>query len=152
MIASISCSISEAIASRAVWSVESVLPWTSRSRARRDVLRDVVERRPRSSSAQPCASCTLRWYCWVPRELAAQPIAWEAWNGSSDGRLISLPEAAFFCGCVSLAATELRSASTLRWTIEVVMRVLIRDPTLPVRLIRTSSISSSVLIARADAW
>ncbi len=105
----------------------SVLPWTSRSRAVATFC--VMSSSPSSVMfAQSCASCTLRWYCWMAAIPPRRPIAWEAWNGSSDGRLISLPEAAFSCERVSLAATELRSASTLRWTIEVVMRVLIRDP------------------------
>jgi hypothetical protein len=49
-------------------------------------------------------------------------------NGSSDGREISLPEAAFICVRVSFAEMLLRSASTLRWTIEVVIRIAITGP------------------------
>ena len=51
-------------------------------------------------------------------------MARAALNGSSDGRLISLLEAAFICERASFSEIELRSASTLRWTIDVVIRML----------------------------
>ena len=60
-----------------------------------------------------------------------RPIAWAVPNGLSDGRVISLPDEAFCCVLASLTEIELRSESTLSWTIPVVMRVFIRDP--PVR-------------------
>ena len=55
-------------------------------------------------------------------------IACEAWNGSSEGLVICLPDAACIWLRVSFSETELRSASTLRWTIEVVMRMLTARP------------------------
>jgi hypothetical protein len=73
-------------------------------------------------------SSTLRWYCCVASMFCRSAMAREALNGSSDGLLISLLEAAFICDFVSLSVMELRSASTFRVTIEVVMRMAIRDP------------------------
>ena len=65
--------------------------------------------------------------------------------------MISLLEAALACVLASWLCSVLRSESTLRWTMEVVMRMGY-SPTLPVRLMRTSSISSIVDMARAEAW
>ena len=60
-----------------------------------------------------------------------RPIAWEVPNGLSDGRVISLPDEALLCVRASLAESELRSDSTLRCSIPVVIRVFITAP--PVR-------------------
>ena len=102
-------------------------------------------------SIQPWASWMLRTYCSLAPMFDRRPIAWAALNGSSDGRVISLLEAALDCVLASALCSVLRSERTLRWTMEVVMRMDYR-PTLPVRLMRTSSISSIVDMARAEAW
>ena len=47
------------------------------------------------ASIQPMPSSTLRWYCFVAASVWRRAIAREVSNGSSDGRVISLPEAAF---------------------------------------------------------
>ena len=78
--------------------------------------------------AHPCASCTLRWYWRFPSSDWRSAMARAAWYGSSDGREISLPDADFICSLLSLSETEFRSASTLRWSIEVVMRIVTARP------------------------
>ena len=124
---SMSCSSSAATASRPVWSSESEAPWTSRLLA--FSIESVMSIIACSvASCQPIASSTLRWCCWLALRLWRSAIACAVANGSSDGRVISLPEADFICVLVSFAEMLLRSARTLRWTIEVVMRIAIRDP------------------------
>ena len=77
------------------------------------------------ASCQPMASSTLLWCCRLALRLWRSAIACAVANGSSDGREISLLEAAFICDRVSFDEMLLRSARTLRWTIEVVMRIAI---------------------------
>ena len=74
-------------------------------------------------SIQPVASWMLRMYCSLAPMLDRRPIACDALNGSSEGRVISLLEAAFACVLASCEDSELRSERTLRWTMEVVMRM-----------------------------
>ena len=68
----------------------------------------------------------LRWYCCVASIDVRSDSARDVLNGSSDGRVISLLEAIFWCARLSRSLTRLRSARMLRWVIPVVMRVLIR--------------------------
>jgi len=82
-------------------------------------------------SIQPVASSMLDLYLSLALIAWRRPMAWAVPNGLSDGRVISLPEEALPCVRASLSEIELRSDSTLRWTIPVVMRLFIRDP--PVR-------------------
>src|SRR3954471_18832342 len=118
-----SWSTSLAIASRAASSAESEEPCTSSSRAfSTDSV--ICERACSDASCQPWASSTLRWYCWVPSSDSRSASAREVLNGSSDGRVISRFDAIFCCVRVSRSETRLRSPSTLRWTMPVVMRVL----------------------------
>ena len=56
------------------------------------------------------------------------PIARDALNGSSDGRVISLPEATLLLGLASRSLSGAEVARTLRWTIEFVIRVLTGPP------------------------
>ena len=74
-------------------------------------------------SIQPVESWIVRTYCSLAPMLDRRPIACDALNGSSAGRVISLLEAALACVLASCVERELRSARTLRWTMEVVMRM-----------------------------
>src|SRR3954447_26290722 len=115
-------SISLAIAMREVASDVSVAPWTSRSWARLTYW--VIESSEDSvESIQPWASWMLRTNCSLAPMLDRRPIAWAALNGSSDGRVISFWEAALDCVLASALWSVLRSERTLRWTMEVVMRM-----------------------------
>src|SRR3954451_9767394 len=115
-------SSSLAIAMRADGSAVSVAPWTSRSCARLTYW--VIESSEASvESIQPWASWMLRTNCSFAPMLERRPIAWAAMYGSSDGRVISFWEAALDCVLASELWSVLRSARTLRWTMEVVMRM-----------------------------
>ena len=74
------------------------------------------------------ASPTLRWYCCVPamsvRRLSARLVPY----GSSDGRVICLPDDIRCCVFERRVETSFRSARTERWIMLLVIRVLIRDP------------------------
>ena len=122
-----SWSISVAIASRATGSDESELPCTSSSLtcASESV---ICENACSEVSCQPIVSCTLRWYCCVPSSDSRSCSARAALNGSSDGRVISRLEESLACVRVSAPLTRLRSDSTLRCVMPVVMRVLTARP------------------------
>jgi hypothetical protein len=131
--------------------VVSEAPSTTSSPARR--IESVMSASAISAlSCQPWASWMLRWYCLVASIEVRSAIARETLYGSSDGRVSSLLEETFCWILFSRSLTRLRSDRMLRCVIPVVMRVLIYRPTLPVRLMRTSSISSIVDMAREDAW
>ncbi len=65
----------------------------------------------------------LRLYCALASSVWRRPIARAVLYGSSDGRVISLPEDALLCVRESFSDSEFRSERTLRWIIEVVMRM-----------------------------
>ena len=123
-----SCSSSAAIASRDVWSAESVPPWTSRLAGLLDRLGDVHQRLlGRVLPAHRVLDVALV----LP--VGAQALAQRhrlrgVRTDRRTGGVISLPEAAFICVLRELVEMLLRSASTLRWTIEVVMRIAITAP------------------------
>ncbi len=77
-------------------------------------------------SIQPWASWMLRMNCSLAPMFERMPIACDVLNGSSDGRVISFWEAALACVLASWDCSELRSDRTLRWTMEVVMRMAYR--------------------------
>src|SRR5439155_13977540 len=124
---SISWSISAAAALRAACPAESLAPWTARSRARctASVIFDIAES---VTLCHAVASPTLRWYCWVPamsvRRLSARLVPY----GSSDGRVICLPDDMRCWVFESRCETSLRSFSTDREIMLLVILVLIRDP------------------------
>src|SRR3954447_20872704 len=75
------------------------------------------------ASCQPCASWMFFLYWLFASSVWRRPMARAVLNGSSDGRLISLPEDALLCVLESFSESVLRSESTFLWTIEVVMRI-----------------------------
>ena len=75
------------------------------------------------ASCQPIASSMLREYWLLASIVWRRPIARAVLNGSSDGRVISLPEDALLCVRAIFSDSEFRSERTLRWIIEVVIRM-----------------------------
>ena len=142
-------SISSATELRAPASEESVAPSSSSDCAR--LTKSVIEPSAASvASCQPCASEMLLWYCSLAASVWRRPIARAVLYGSSLGRVISLPEEALDCVLASFSDERVEVRE------DVALDHRGRDahyrPTFPVRLMRTSSISSIVDMARADAW
>jgi hypothetical protein len=75
------------------------------------------------ASCQPIASSMLRWYWSLASSVWRRPIARAVLNGSSEGRVISLPEDALLWVRAIFSDSALRSERTLRWIIEVVIRM-----------------------------
>ena len=115
----------------------------------------MVDSVPSVWSSQPTASSALRTNCcWLDSEDRIR-IAVVAPVGSSDGRLISRPVVS--CSC-ALATRSMAVCMPLNdwwlsmfWVIRHQQLDSSRDPTIPVRLIRVSSISSTVVMTRAAA-
>src|SRR4051812_24005754 len=89
---------------------------------------EIFERAASVTDCHAVASLTLRWYCCVPatspRRVSARLVPY----GSSEARVICLPDDIRCCVLARLFDTSFRSLRTEREIMLLVMRVDIRDP------------------------